>query len=214
MTEKRLNYPGTNTLYAIVYLDDNGKLAGPINTYDRSGNNYLTTFINEEGRVSQTTMSIGSSKIVVTGPESSSNMYVEHNNAKEYELLNFKYTNPPFNNLSVVNGATSTILGAGNFSLTGTLSVSGSSVKVLSELSLTSSTNYKFTSKYKDAGVGDQIIETTLKNPNGIELVRRMYKNFNVLSPVYSILKNINSDEIHGTFKGTQIPTLGNIENL
>lgn len=203
-------YPDTNIILAEGEIDSEGKLNGEFNVYNRDTSKTVfkkMSFAN--GTLVSSQLVIGNKLRNINISDSSITSVTIRNSADLMMLLGIKVSNTDLS----FDGTTSTIYGS-DITVESTLSNSGGKTVPLLKVSAETKDGIILETNYKDVGTSEYIIDTKLINRTGIDLVQKVYKEGNILKPVYIKVKNIKEDEIHGTYKGSQVPSLGTIKDL
>lgn len=211
MAEKVIYYPNSDKVFIKVDVDENNNIDGKINIYNKENNQEIEhKMVVKNNSVRFSEIVHNDTNIKLLGNDDKQNFIVEKGNKKIIELMGLKNSNGVLD----FDGTTSSIYG-NDFTLTSMLVKRDSTVRILSELKLTTRSRLEIRSNYKEVGEGNYILSASVINDVGIELLRKVYKNGgSILNPLFTVLKNSTEEEIHGVYNGSQIPSLGKIENL
>lgn len=210
MKEKTIYYPGTNKVFIKVDVDDQNKINGKVNIYDKNNQEKIIhRLVVKDNSIRMSEINQNDTIMKLVGDSKEQNFILERNRNKVIEFLGLKFKNEKLD----FEGTTSTLYGNG-FNISSTLIRNGSIINILSEMKLSMENKLGIYTNYREVGEGNHVLSSHFINNTGIELLRKVYKDGNYLKPVYIVLQDITEDEIHGVYNNNQIPILGRIENL
>lgn len=205
-----LKYPRTGNVMAEGFINKDGKLTANMKVYaDDSSKTLIKNMIFSEGKLvsSETIFNDKIVKMNYNESANKANMIILKNSIDFIKMLG----------LTVVDKKSLKLDGTTQDIYTDSLVLNSTiiedehgNVKNLSLLEIKSSDGNCLKLNYRDVGSGDQIIDITMENPNHINVVRKIYVDYNFVKPNHIVISNRKNDSIEGVFVNhDQTPTLG-----
>lgn len=179
---------------------------------DTPENNIFKKLTYDNGKVISSITYEDNREIIINKSNNRMSFISKQNNISRVNIVGIVFNDKNETSCS----GTTTSLNIGDITLRSTLTTNEKGDYVLlNKLECITSFGNKLHSSYRDEGIEEIIFESIMTDASGIEIVRKVYLEGNENKPLFMKLRNYKEEEIHGFYKGTQVPKVGGtIENL